>query len=111
MKESKEYAINLLRSTLHHEEELTFLIAPFLENWDKERLAIMDFILMKMAVTEMLYLPEIPVKVTMNEYIEIAKIYSTPKSGEFINGILDAIMKKLKEEEKIVKEGRGMKDD
>ncbi len=111
MKESKEFAINLLRSTLHHEEELTFLIAPFLENWDKERLAIMDFILMKMAVTEMLYLPEIPVKVTMNEYIEIAKIYSTPKSGEFINGILDAIMKKLKEEEKIVKEGRGMKDD
>ncbi len=111
MKESKEFAINLLHSTLHHEEELTFLIAPFLENWDKERLAIMDFILMKMAVTEMLYLPEIPVKVTMNEYIELAKIYSTPKSGEFINGILDAIMKKLKEEEKIVKEGRGMKDD
>lgn len=54
---------------------------------------MLDFILMKMAVCEMLYLPEIPVKVSMNEYIEIAKLYSTPKSGEFINGILDALMK------------------
>ena len=107
-KEEKEFAIHLLRNTLHHETELDLLIGPFLENWDKERLAMLDFILMKMAVCEMLYLPEIPVKVSMNEYIEIAKLYSTPKSGEFINGILDALMKKLKEEGKILKEGRGM---
>jgi N utilization substance protein B len=110
-KESKEFAINLLRKTLHHDDEVVQMITPFLENWDKERLAIMDFILMKMAITEMLYLSEIPVKVTMNEYIELAKIYSTPKSGEFINGILDAMMKKLKEDGRIVKEGRGMKEE
>ncbi|MGB3077410.1 MAG: transcription antitermination factor NusB [Chitinophagales bacterium] len=110
-KEEKQFAIQLLRSTLHHETELDELIAPFLENWDKERLAMMDFILMKMAVSEMLYLPEIPLKVTMNEYIDLAKLYSTPKSGEFINGILDAIMKKLKEDGKILKEGRGVKED
>lgn len=110
-REEKEFATHLLRTTLHHETELDELIAPFLENWDKERLAVMDFILMKMAVSEMLYLPEIPVKVSMNEYIELAKIYSTPKSGEFINGILDAIMKKLKEEGKILKEGRGVKEE
>lgn len=110
-KEEKHFAVELLRNTLHHETDLDELIAPFLENWDKERLAMLDFILMKMAVCEMLYLPEIPLKVSMNEYIELAKLYSTPKSGEFINGILDAIMKKLKEEGKILKEGRGVKED
>lgn len=110
-KEGKEFAISLLRNTIHHNEEMDALIAPFLENWDKERLAMLDFILMKMAVTEMLNFPQIPVKVSMNEYIDLAKIYSTPKSGEFINGILDSIMKKLKEDGKILKEGRGMKEE
>lgn len=109
-KEEKSFALRLLRHTLYHETDLDELIAPFLENWDKERLAMMDFILMKMAVSEMLYLAEIPPKVSMNEYIELAKQYSTPKSGEFINGILDAIMKKLKEEGRIIKEGRGTKE-
>ncbi len=110
-KEEKQFALDLLRYTLHHETELDELIAPFLENWDKERLAMMDFILMKMTVSEMLYCPEIPVKVSINEYIELAKLYSTPKSGEFINGILDAIMKQLKNDGMIVKSGRGVKDD
>jgi N utilization substance protein B len=72
---------------------------------------MMDFILMKMAVVEMLYFPEIPVKVTINEYIELAKLYSTPKSGEFINGILDRSMKQLKEENRIQKSGRGMQEE
>ncbi len=110
-KEEKKFALELLRNTLFHETDLDELIAPFLENWDKERLAMLDFILMKMAVSEMLYCEEIPVKVSMNEYIELAKLYSTPKSGEFINGILDAIMKQLKNDGKIIKSGRGTKED
>lgn len=110
-REGKEYAVNLLRTTIHHETETDDLINPFLENWDRDRVAMVDFILMKMAVVEMLHFPEIPVKVSINEYIELAKLYSTPKSGEFINGILDSIMKKLKEEDKILKEGRGMKEE
>lgn len=109
-KEEKEFAVQLLRNTLHHESEIDRMINPFLQNWDMERLAMLDFILMKMTVSEMLYMPEIPLKVSINEYIEIAKLYSTPKSGEFINGILDAIMKKLKEDGRIVKHGRGMKE-
>src|SRR4030095_12571222 len=110
-REGKEFALDLLRKTIMNETELDALISPFLENWDRERVAMIDFLLMKMALVEMLYFPEIPVKVSMNEYIELAKLYSTPKSGEFINGILDSMMKKLKEEGKILKEGRGMKEE
>ncbi|MBA3649667.1 MAG: transcription antitermination factor NusB [Chitinophagales bacterium] len=110
MKEVKEYAIDLLKKTIYNEEEAEQIITPFLENWDKERLAMLDLLLMKMTVIEMIYFPSIPVKVSINEYIELAKLYSTPKSGEFINGILDSLMKKLKEENRIIKSGRGEKE-
>ena len=78
------------------------------KNWDLDRLAKADVILMNMAIIEALDFPSIPVKVTMNEYIEISKFYSTPKSKGFINGILDKIFNQLKSDGKINKTGRGL---
>ncbi len=77
-------------------------------NWDKERIADLDTILIKMAICEFLKFPSIPVKVTINEYLEIAKEYSTPKSSIFINGILDKLSKEYKEDGKLNKIGRGL---
>jgi N utilization substance protein B len=108
LKEVKQFGVDLLRKTIYNKEETETLIVPILENWDKDRVALLDMVLMQMALTELLYFPEIPVKVTMNEYIDLSKFYSTPKSGEFINGILDSILKKLKEENRIEKTGRGI---
>lgn len=108
LKEVKQFAVDLYRKTISHEQETEMLIVSILENWDKERVALLDMVLMKMALTELLFFPEIPVKVTMNEYIDLSKLYSTPKSGEFINGILDTVLKKLREEGRIEKSGRGM---
>ena len=71
-------------------------------------MAILDMIMLKMALCELLHFPTIPTKVTLNEFVEISKVYSTDKSKDFINGILDRLMKKLVKEEKIVKEGRGL---
>lgn len=106
-KELKQFASSLLRKTITHEQEMEEMIVPFLQNWDKERLAMLDLMLLKMSLIELLYFPEIPVKVTINEYIDLAKIYSTPKSGDFVNGILDAVRKQFTEEGKISKTGRG----
>ncbi len=108
MTDEQEFANALLNRTYYNEEYLSGLITPKLENWDAERLAQIDLMLMKMALAEMLYFPKIPLKATMNEYIDIAKSYSTPKSGEFINGILDKIMKELKDQGLLKKEGRGL---
>jgi N utilization substance protein B len=79
------------------------LIKPKLKNWDAERVAIIDLILLKMGVAELLYFPTIPTKVTINEYIEIAKNYSTPQSGQFVNGVLDNLLKELVSANKIRK--------
>ena len=110
LKEVKQFGVDLFRKTIYNAAETEALIFPILENWDKDRVALLDMLLMKMALTELLYFPEIPVKVTMNEYIDLSKAYSTPKSGEFINGILDSILKKLQEENKIQKTGRGLQE-
>ncbi|MFI5136068.1 MAG: transcription antitermination protein NusB, partial [Chitinophagales bacterium] len=85
-KELKQFGSDLLRKTILNEPETESLVASFLQHWDRERVAMLDMLLMKMSVTEWLYFPEIPVKVSINEYIDLAKRYSTPKSGEFING-------------------------
>ncbi len=96
---------------VHHEDaELLAIIEPILKNWDADRVAIMDMILIKMALIELMTFSSIPTKVTLNEFVEIAKSYSTDKSKDFINGILDRLMKKLEKEGKINKEGRGLKD-
>lgn len=106
--QEEEFAYELLEKTLDNNDKLTKLIEPKLENWDLDRIAQMDMILMKMALCELLYFPQIPVKVSINEYIDISKIYSTPKSKDFINGVLDKIMHELREQGAIVKKGRGL---
>lgn len=104
--EKREYAHDLLHSTIDKEEYTGELIQPKLKNWDADRVALIDMILLKMGVTELLYFPSIPTKVTINEYIEVAKSYSTPQSGQFVNGVLDNILKDLTKENKIHKEER-----
>lgn len=106
----KEFGAELLRHTCFEDVRLFNEIEPMLKNWDADRVAVLDMIMLKMALAELLYCPTIPVKVTLNEYVEISKLYSSDKSKEFINGILDRLMKKLEKEGRIVKEGRGLMD-
>lgn len=106
----REFGAELLTRTAREDAALLSEIQPMLKNWDAERVAILDMIMLKMALCELLHFPTIPTKVTLNEFVEISKIYSTDKSKEFINGILDRLMKKLLEEGRIVKEGRGLID-
>jgi N utilization substance protein B len=101
--EKEKFAQDLLQAVLEKEKYLESLIIPKLKNWDSERIALLDMILMKMGVAEFLYFETIPPKVTLNEYIEMAKDYSTTQSGQFVNGILDNIRKDLEEEGKLQK--------
>jgi len=101
--EKREYAVSLLKTVLEKDDFLMELIKPKLKNWDAERVANIDLILLKMGVAELLYFPTIPTKVTINEYIEIAKHYSTPQSGQFVNGVLDNLLKELVAANKIRK--------
>jgi N utilization substance protein B len=107
-KDDLNFCKELLELTFIHDKKMLDIISPKLKGWEIDRIAIMDIIILKMAITEMMYFPFIPVKVSMNEYIDIAKSYSTPKSKDFINGILDKIMHELKQEGHIVKKGRGL---
>ena len=107
--EKKEYAHSLLHTTLEKQEYCIELIQPKLINWDSERVALIDMLLLRMGVAELLYFPTIPTKVTINEYIELAKLYSTPQSGQFVNGVLDNILKDLTRDNKIHKEQRNTK--
>lgn len=97
------FAKTLLQSTLEKREYLRELITPKLKNWDADRLAALDFILLELGVCELLYFETIPPKVTINEYIDLAKAYSTPQSGQFINGILDNVLIDLTKENKLHK--------
>jgi len=105
---TKEFGIELLQYSSKQDEALLTMIKPALKNWDHERLAVIDMILIKMALIEFMRCETIPTKVTLNEYVEVSKLYSTPKSKDFINGILDRLMKELDEAGKINKEGRGL---
>jgi len=98
-----EFAKNLLLTVLEKNEHLQSMIIPKLKNWDPERIALLDMILMKMGVCEFLYFETIPPKVTINEYIDLAKEYSTQQSGQFVNGILDNIHKELVQQGKMHK--------
>ena len=104
----KEFGEQLFLKVQSKEKELEEIIEPTLENWDMERLAMVDTICLKMAIAELLYFPTIPVKVSINEYVELVKNYSTDKSKEFINGILDKVMNELKDKGRINKHGRGL---
>jgi N utilization substance protein B len=102
-KEKAEFARLLLQTVIEKKEVVMDLIRPRLKNWDAERIATLDMILMQMGVVEFLYFETIPPKVSINEYIDLAKDYSTPQSGQFVNGILDNIHKELVKEEKMHK--------
>ena len=93
--DKEQFAKELLQTVLEKGEHLQSLIIPKLKNWDPERIAQLDMVMMKMGVAEFLYFETIPPKVTINEYIDLAKDYSTPQSGQFVNGILDNIHKEL----------------
>jgi N utilization substance protein B len=97
------FAKGLLDTVRDKDEHLQTLIIPKLKNWDPERIALLDMVLMKMGLAEFLYFETIPPKVTINEYIDLAKEYSTPQSGQFVNGILDNIHKELVEQGKMQK--------
>jgi N utilization substance protein B len=106
--EDRPYMLDLFKKVVAFESEYQEMIAQKTKNWDSERIAVMDTLLMRMAITELVHFQSIPVKVTMNEYIEIAKEFSTPKSNSFINGILDKILAELKASGKLHKSGRGL---
>jgi N utilization substance protein B len=106
--DDREFARDLFRKAVVHKEEYTKLVESYTENWDVERIAFIDMLILVMAITEAIAFPSIPTRVTINEYLEIAKFYSTEKSSVFINGLLDKIFKYLKETNKIVKTGRGL---
>ena len=101
--DKQQFAKNLLQTVLEKSEHLQSLIIPKLKNWDPERIALLDMIMMEMGVAEFLYFETIPPKVTINEYIDLAKDYSTPQSGHFVNGILDNIHKELVQQGKMLK--------
>jgi transcription antitermination protein NusB len=102
-KEKLGFAKDLLQAVQDKKEVTLEMIKPKLKNWDADRIAVLDMILMQMGVCEFLYFETIPPKVTINEYIDLAKEYSTPQSGQFINGILDNIHKELLKDEKMHK--------
>ena len=106
--EDKEFVVKLFEKTILHADEYMEMVKANISNWDYDRLALMDKILIFMALTEFLEFHSIPVKVTINEYIEISKFYSTPDSRRFVNGMLDRLAAVLKEEGKLIKTGLGL---
>jgi N utilization substance protein B len=106
--EDRDYAVQLYRQTIIHRDDYVEYIKQNTRNWDLERIAFMDILIMQMAIAELVGFPSIPTKVTLNEYLEISKFYSTSKSNVFINGVLDKVVYQLKDEKKIVKSGRGL---
>lgn len=106
--EDKDFASQLFKKTILNDEKIQREIEGKTPNWDTDRIADLDALLLKMAICEFLYFPSIPVKVTINEYLEIAKEYSTPKSSIFINGILDKLVKEYKANNTLNKSGRGL---
>lgn len=107
-KEVRRFAEKLFFITLENESQFNEIITAQIQNWDIQRLAMIDLIVLKMALCEFIYFEEIPTKVTINEAIEIVKKFSTAKSGRFVNGILDASLLELSKQGKINKTGRGL---
>jgi N utilization substance protein B len=106
--DDKEFARKLFSQTILHNKEFEKSISERTKNWEVERIALMDILILKMALAELTSFPNIPVKVSINEFIDISKEYSTPKSKQFVNGILDKLANDYKEQGKIVKAGRGL---
>lgn len=109
-KEEKEFGKQLLKKTVSKREELENEIEGKTPNWEADRIAQLDWVLLQLGISELLYFESIPPKVTLNEYLEIAKDYSTPKSNIFINGVLDKLVKEYYETNRMKKSGRGLKE-
>ncbi|WP_166785156.1 transcription antitermination factor NusB [Sphingobacterium psychroaquaticum] len=108
--EDSEFVSELLKKTIRYEAEYQEMISVKTKNWESDRIALIDNLLMRMAICELINFSSIPVKVTINEYIELSKAFSTSKSNTFINGILDKILAELMGQGRIQKAGRGLKD-
>ena len=106
-----EFAVHLLKVCIEHETDLDKLIVDKAQNWDFERIAILDKLVMRVAICEFLHFEDIPPKVSIDEAIEIAKKYSTEGSGQFINGILDSVLLELRNQNLLKKSGRGLNED
>ena len=106
--EDRNFAQDLLNKIIANRNEINQIIRQKVDNWELDRIALIDKILLQIGIGEILYSPDVPPKVSLNEVIEIAKEYSTASSGKFINGILDAILIELKEAGKLYKTGRGL---
>jgi transcription antitermination protein NusB len=104
------FALTLFRKSLQSKDEIDGMIRTLVDNWEFERIALIDKLLLRMTICELLYFEEIPPKVSINEAIEIAKRFSTEKSDKFVNGILDAVLELLKKENRLHKSGRGLID-
>lgn len=108
--ETKRFALDLLERTEFHAEYTLAMIEKFSQNWEVGRLAHIDRVVLKIAITELMTFPEIPAKVSINEAIEIVKKYSTEKSSMFVNGVLDSALEELTAQGKVLKSGRGLMD-
>ncbi len=106
--DDREYVVQLLRKAMQNGDYFGELIAAQTKNWEADRIALIDMILMKLALAELVYFPQIPIKVTFNEYLELSKQFSTSRSAVFINGVLDKLTAQLKKDEQIRKVGKGL---
>lgn len=102
------FAKRLIQAVVQHQDEIEQFIKAKVSHWEFDRIAVIDRVLLRIAICEFLYFPDIPPKVTINESIEVAKIFSTEKSGRFINGVLDAVLEDLRSSKSLHKEGRGL---
>lgn len=109
-KDDLDFMSLLFNKTIIYHQQFEELIGRHTQNWEVDRIANMDMLLMEMALAEILYIPNVPVKASLNEYIDISKEYSTPNSKTFVNGVLDKIIAELKRDNKINKTGRGLKE-
>jgi N utilization substance protein B len=107
-KDSIDFANDLIEKTLENQVDYESMIKDTVKNWELDRIALLDTIIIKMCISEFLYFEEIPPKVSINEAIDIAKDYSTRNSGKFVNGILDSILGNLQKNKKIHKTGKGL---
>ena len=107
-KDDRKFCEELIKQTIDNDEKYEAIITQTVDNWDMERIALIDAIIIKMCLTEFFHFEDIPPKVSINESIDIAKDFSTRNSGKFVNGVLDAILEKLQKEKLITKKGKGL---
>ncbi|MBE2219020.1 MAG: transcription antitermination factor NusB [Ignavibacteria bacterium] len=107
-KDDRKFCDDLIKFTVDNDEKYETIIKETVDNWDMERIALIDAIIIKMCLTEFFHFEDIPPKVSINESIDIAKDFSTRNSGKFVNGVLDAILERLQKEKRINKKGKGL---